>query len=105
MVEDTDDNRTLTKLTKAVPLDSSATAPTQAPQPPARLEPYARIIRDFIGQPQSFSQAAKEMRRRDQQFPAALKENKLSFKDFIRSFPKYFRVHEGRIIPIGIQTL
>ena len=105
MVEDTNGNRTLTKLTRAVPLDSSATAPTQAPQPPARLEPYARIIRDFIGQPQSFSQAAKEMRRRDQQFPAALKENKLSFKEFIQSFPKYFRVHEGRIIPVGIQTL
>ena len=105
VVEDMQGNRTLTKLTRPVPRDSSALAPTQAPQPPTALEPYARIIRDFIGMGQSFGQAAKEMKRRDPQFPAILKEHRLAFKEFIESFPRFFRVHDGRIHPVGIQTL
>jgi hypothetical protein len=105
MVQDASGKQTLTKLTRAVPRDSSAVAPTQAPQPPTALEPYARVIRDFINRPQTFSQAAKEMKRRDPQFTATLKENKMSFKDFITSFPRYFKIHEGRISSVGIQTL
>ena len=105
MVQDASGKQTLTKLTRAVPRDSSAVAPTQAPQPPTALEPYARVIRDFINTPQTFSQAAKEMRRRDPQFPAALKESKLSFKDFITSFPRYFKIHDGRVSSVGIRTL
>jgi len=105
MVEDTEGNRTLTKLTRTVPRDSSAVAPTQAPQPPTTLEPYARTIRDFLGPGKTYGQAAKEMKRRDPQFHAVLKENKMSFKDFITSFPRYFKIHEGRISSVGIQAL
>jgi len=105
MVEDTEGKRTLTKLTRTVPRDSSAIAPTQAPQPPTALEPYARKIRDFLGPGKTYGQAAKEMKRRDPQFPAALKESKMSFKEFVTSFPRYFKIHEGRINPVGIQAL
>ena len=105
MVQDTEGNRTLTKLTRTVPRDSSAVAPTQAPQPPTTLEPYARTIRDFLGPGKTYGQAAKEMKRRDPQFHAVLKENKMSFKDFITSFPRYFKIHEGRISSVGIQAL
>ena len=105
IVQDTEGNRTLTKLTRPVPADSSASAPSQAPQPPTQLEPYARKIRDFLGRGKEFGQAAKEMKRRDAQFPAALKEHKLSFKEFVLMFPRHLRVHDGRIYPHGIQTL
>ena len=105
MVQDSTGNRTLTKLTRPVPRDSSAVAPTQAPQPPQALEPFARIVRDFLGPGKTYGQAAKEMKRRDPQFPGRLKENKMTIKDFIASFPGYFKMHEGRILAAGIRTL
>ena len=98
VVEDTEGNRTLTKLTKPVSLDSSATAQTQAPQP-THLEPYARRIRDFLGRGKGFAQTVKEMKRRDPLFPGALKESRVTFREFVQMFPQHLRVHEGKIYP------
>jgi len=100
VVEDTEGNRTLTKLTKPVPLDSSATAQAQAPQP-THLEPYARRIRDFLGRGKGFAQTVKEIKRRDPHFPGALKESRVTFKEFVHMFPQHLRVHEGKIYPRG----
>ena len=105
VVEDSEGNRTLTKLTRPVPRDSSAIRPTQAPQPPQALEPFARIVRDFLGPGKSFSQASKEMKSRDPRFTEALKESRLSFKEFVERFPAFFRVNDGRVYPVGIRTL
>jgi len=98
IVQDTEGNRTLTKLAKPVPMDSSATAQTQAPQP-THLEPYARRIRDFLGRGKGFGQTVKEMKRRDPLFPGALKESRVTFKEFVQMFPQHLRVHEGKIYP------
>ncbi len=98
IVQDTEGNRTLTKLARPVPADSSATARTQTPQH-TQLEPYARKIRDFLGGGMALGQTSKEMKRRDPQFPGALKANKTSFKDFVQMFPKLLRIHEGKIYP------
>jgi hypothetical protein len=98
IVQDTEGNRTLTKLTRPVPADSSATAQTQTPQH-TQLEPYALKIRGFIGGGKGFAQTSKEMKQRDPQFPGALKANKTSFKDFVQVFPKLLRIHEGKIYP------
>jgi hypothetical protein len=98
IVQDTEGNRTLTKLTRPVPADSSATARTQTPQH-TQLEPYARKIRDFLGGGMALGQTSKEMKRRDPQFPGALKANKTSFKDFVQMFPQHLRVHDGKIYP------
>jgi hypothetical protein len=98
IVQDTEGNRTLTKLTRPVPADSSATAQTQAPQP-THLEPYARRIRDFLGRGKGFGQTSKEMKRRDPLFPGALKANKTTFKEFVQMFPQHLRVHDGKIYP------
>ena len=105
VVQDPDGNRTLTKLARPVPRDSSAVAPARVPQPPAPLEPYARSLRDFLGPGKNYGQAAKEMKRRDPAFPATLKESRLSFKEFVASFPQLLRIHEGRILPVSINTL
>ena len=105
VVQDSDGNRTLTKLARPVPRDSSAVAPARVPQPPTPLEPYARSLRNFLGPGKTYGQAAKEMKRRDPAFPATLKESRLSFKDFVASFPQLLRIHEGRILPVGINTL
>jgi hypothetical protein len=98
IVQDTDGIRTLTKLTRPVPADSSATARTQTPQH-TQLEPYAHKIRDFLGRGMALGQTSKEMKRRDPQFPGALKANKTSFKEFVQMFPKLLRVHDGKIYP------
>jgi hypothetical protein len=98
IVQDTDGIRTLTKLTRPVPADSSATARTQTPQH-TQLEPYAHKIRDFLGSGMALGQTSKEMKRRDPQFPGALKANKTSFKEFVQMFPKLLRVHDGKIYP------
>ena len=98
VVQDTESNRTLTKLAKPVPMDSSAAAQTQAPRP-THLEPYARRIRDFLGRGKGFAQTVKEMKRRDPLFPGALKANKTTFKEFVQMFPQHLRVHEGKIYP------
>ena len=103
-VEDSAGNRTLTKLTRPVPRDSSAVAPARVPQPPAPLEPYARVLRGFLGPGKTYGQAAKEMKPRDPA-SAALKESRLTFKEFVASFPSFLRIHDGRILPVGIQTL
>ena len=105
MVEDTEGNRTLTKLTRPVPRDSSAVAPARAPQPPPPMEPYARSLRSFLGPGKTYGQASKEMKRRDPAFPMALKESRLTFKQFVAAFPAFLRVYDGRILPVGIQTL
>jgi hypothetical protein len=98
IVQDTAGIRTLTKLTRPVPADSSATAQTQTPQH-TQLEPYAHKIRGFIGSGKGFAQTSKEMKRRDPQFPGALKANKISFKDFVQMFPQLLRIHKGKIYP------
>ena len=98
IVQDTEGNRTLTKLTRPVPADSSATARTQTPQH-TQLEPYAHKIRSFLGSGKGLGQTSKEMKRRDPQFPGALKANKTSFKDFVQMFPQLLRIHKGKIYP------
>jgi len=100
VVEDTEGKRTLTKLTRHVPINSSAAARTQAPRP-THLESYARQIRDFLGRGKGFSQTLMEMKRRDPLFPGALKENKVTFREFVQAFPQHLRVHEGKIYPRG----
>ena len=97
-VQDTEGNRTLTKLAKPVPMDSSAAAQTQAPRP-THLEPYARRIRDFLGRGKGFGQTVREMKRRDPLFPGALKESRVTFKEFVQMFPQHLRVHDGKIYP------
>ena len=104
IVQDTEGNRTLTKLIRPVPADSSATARTQTPQH-TQLEPYARKIRDFLGGGMALGQTSKEMKRRDPLFPGALKANKTTFKEFVQMFPQHLRVHDGKIYPHGINTL
>ena len=105
IVQDTAGNRTLTKLTRPVPRDSSAIAPARVPQPPTPLEPYARSLRDTLGPGKTYGQASKEMKRRDPAFPAALRESRLSFKEFVAAFPAFLRIYDGRILPVGIQSL
>ena len=98
VVQDTEGNRTLTKLAKPVPMDSSAAAQTQAQQP-THLESYARRIRDFLGRGKGFGQTVREMKRRDPLFPGALKESRVTFKEFVQMFPQHLRVHDGKIYP------
>ena len=105
MVQDAEGNRTLTKLTRPVPRDSSAVDPARAPQPPPPMEPYARSLRDFLGPGKTYGQASKEMKRRDPAFPVALKESRLTFKQFVAALPAFLQVYDGRILPVGIRTL
>ncbi len=105
VVKDAHGDTTLTKLTKAVPLDSSETAKPQAVARTTPMENYAKQVRDLLGRGKGFGQANKEMRRRDPGFASALKENRMSFKDFVQAFPTHLRIHDGKVYPNGINTL
>ena len=105
VVEDSEGVRTLTKLTKPVPWDSSRTASAAAPPPPEDLAPFARMLRDSLpGRGQNMSQAAKELKRRPG-FTDSLRASKLSFQQFVAKFPRLLRVHEGRVYGTAQSTL
>ena len=105
IVEDTEGNKTLTKLTRPMPRDSSRMAAQQEPPPPDNMEPFATHLRNTLpARGQSFGQAAKELKRRPG-FTDALKASRMSFREFVLKFPRHVRVHEGRLYGLAQTTL
>ena len=94
MVRDTNNTETLTKFARPVPRDSSTLF-----KPPDTLEPFAIRLKYILTGPKNIGQAAKEMKR-DVGFTQTLKENKLTFKDFVRKYPQYIRINDGRVFPM-----
>ena len=94
VVRDTNDIKTLTKFARPVPSDSStlfATVDT--------MEPYAIRLKNILTGPKNMGQAAKEMKK-EVGFTQTLKENKLTFRDFVKKYPRHIRINDGRIYPV-----
>ena len=104
IVQDTDGNRTLTKLAKPVPSDSSAiAAKTRAPREDMRA--YASTLANKLpGAGASFGQAAKIMKR-EPGFIDKLKASRQTFQQFVGEYPDMIFVHDGRIRSRRQQTL
>jgi len=92
IVEDKFGIQKLTKFAKPVPRDSSTTNTGTD-----TLESFARTLKTKLGQRNTtLSQAAKEMKD-EVGFTRALKVNKLTFKDFVRKYPLFVKINDGRI--------
>ena len=95
IVEDQYGVQKLTKFTKPVPRDSSAITTGVD-----TLEPFARVLKTKLANRNtSLSQAAKEMKK-EVGFTQTLKENKLTFKDFMRRYSQFVKTNDGRVSPV-----
>ena len=103
-VKDQDGKVTLTKLTRAVPQNSSALVarPRREAEDMTR---FAQILADKLpGLPQHFTQAAKLMKAVPG-FTDALKASRQTFKEFVNDHQDLLQVHDGRIRSRQQQTL
>ena len=104
VVQDSEGNRTLTKLAKPVPRDSSGLAGVSA-QPREDMREYAEILAGRLpGAGPTMGQAAKIMKR-TAGFTDALKASRQTFGQFAKAYPALLSVYDGRVRSTRQQTL
>ena len=93
IVRDINGIETLTKFALPIPSDSSKIHVATD-----NLQPYAQRLKNTLVGSKNMGQLAKEMKK-EVGFTQRLKENKLTFQQFIRKYPQYIRIHDGRVFP------
>ena len=110
VVKDTKEREFLTKLTKAVPIDSSGiaepkqyetkgSAQTDAIRRRA-MEPYVSRILPLIAHQTNLGVLTQKAKRVSG-FADELKKQHINMKSFLELFPQNFQLHNGKVSPIG----
>ena len=110
IVKDTDGKEFLTKLTKAVPKDSSGIAEPKQYETKGSaqidaikrraLEPYVSRISPLVITQMNLGVLTQKAKR-VQGFSDELKKQHTNMKGFLELFPQNFQLHNGKVSPVG----